>query len=113
MPPLGHVWKWTLAIAVLLAAGWLWFSWRGAAFSDTPDPSSGEQEVYTPPLTEEEVIDSLSVPSKTESTASPTSSDVLIESLTPAAPVSQAEASNKGNPAVDSSVLDSLSAPPK
>ncbi|MCR4276336.1 MAG: hypothetical protein NUV90_03055 [Candidatus Parcubacteria bacterium] len=110
MPPLGQIWKWVLAVAVLLAVGWLWFSWRSGTFLDTPGFPFGEQGVYTPAPTDEEVIDSLSVPSTTEGTASSTPAAPL-ESLSPAASAPQTGASNADNPAVDSSVLDSLSAP--
>lgn len=111
MPPLGQVWKWALAVAVLAAIGWLlWFSWRGGTFLDTLNYPFGGQG-STPPPTEEEVIDSLSAPSKTETTVSSTPPAASLESLSPAASAPQTKASSEDNPTVDSSVLDSLSAP--
>lgn len=88
------VWRWIIAVAILLVAGWLWVSWLNGWF-----PFGAWQTPQTP----QEILDSLTpISAPTDN-----STDVLntLETLTP---LVQTEA--EVNTATDSttSILDSL-----
>ena len=102
----GQLWKWLIAVAVCVVAVWLLVSWRYGLFpfgvSGTATSPSGQ----IPQPTQEQTIDSLTATGTPE--AASTTLAPAFESLTPAA---ASDNTPVGNPTVDSSVLDSLSAP--
>jgi len=105
-PTPGQLWKWLIAVAVLVVAGLLWVSWRFGLFPLVSGTVTSPSEQMPQP-TQEQTIDSLSAPRVPESSPAP-----VFESLTPApAPVAEASDNAAGSPTVDQSVLDSLSAP--
>lgn len=103
MPIFGQLWKWLLAGAVVVLVGWLWMSWRADSFP-FGSSSGGTQNTEQAPPSEESVIDSLTATGMPDSQSASSS-----QSLTPEP--SSGKSPAVGSPTVDSSILDSLSAP--